>query len=201
MRSTHSVQPSTVPLPRGAFGFLVFDRLVNEGARLVGASHDAIAATDANVLVHEDDAVRALERGAGRADVDAGGVGAMLAHHRRGALRARLGIAQRDLADPLRVGFGVARAFPAVFVAAGGDAAVAIGGTLVGVDEEPPTNLRRSGLAGRARPGVFGAEGVERDAWSDEGRQGGAGALEERAAIGERPDRFGAGAHGFVSLR
>ncbi len=64
-------------------GLLVGERLVHEGACLVRAGHHAIAAADATVAVDQHDAVGALEGRAGRAHVDAGRLGAVLAHHRQ----------------------------------------------------------------------------------------------------------------------
>ncbi len=85
-------------------GLLFGQRFVHERARLVRAGHHAVAAADAGVAVDHHDAVGALERRAGRADVDARRLGAVLAHHRqrRGALG--LDLLDLDLADPLRVG-------------------------------------------------------------------------------------------------
>ena len=50
---------------------LVLQRLMHEGPRLVRAGHHAVAAADADVAVHQHDAVRAFERSAGRADIHA----------------------------------------------------------------------------------------------------------------------------------
>ena len=163
MRCTHSVQPSARALAARHVGLLVVERLVHERARLVRAGHHAIAAADADVLVHQHDAVGALERGAGRADVDAGRLRAVLAHHRRRLLASAGGIAQVDLADPLRVGLRPLPSVPAVFLV------------------RRPSRRRRSrwrhlfrsisrpqrtfALAGRrARAMACCAEGVERDA-------------------------------------
>ena len=82
-RCTHSVQPSTQPLPRGTSGFWSVSSSCTKRARLVRAGHHAIAAADADVPVDQHDAVGALERSAGGADVDAGRMLAMLAHHRQ----------------------------------------------------------------------------------------------------------------------
>jgi pyruvate/2-oxoglutarate dehydrogenase complex dihydrolipoamide acyltransferase (E2) component len=85
-------------------GLLVGERLVHEGARLVRAGHHAVAAADAGVAVDQHDAVGALERGAGGADVDARRLGAVLAHHRHRMRAAGLDLLELDLADPLRRG-------------------------------------------------------------------------------------------------
>ena len=88
-RCTHSVQRLDAALAARHVRLLVGDGLVHEGARLVGAGHHAVAAADAGVAVDQHDAVGALERRAGRAHVDAGRLGAVLAHHRRGIASRR----------------------------------------------------------------------------------------------------------------
>ena len=63
-------------------GFLVFQRLVDKLARLVRTGHHAVTAADTGMLVDQNDTVCAFERGAGRADIHAGRLFAVLAHHR-----------------------------------------------------------------------------------------------------------------------
>jgi hypothetical protein len=87
--------------PRRA-GQLLLHLLVDEGARLVRAGHDAVAAADAGVPVHHHDAVGAFERGAGGADVDARRVLAVLTHQRQVGHVAADVVLQLDLADPDR---------------------------------------------------------------------------------------------------
>ena len=77
-------------------GLLVDDLLVHERARLVWAGHHAVTAADAAVAVHQHDAVGALERRAGGADVDAGRLGAVLAHHRHRGRAAGLDLLDLD---------------------------------------------------------------------------------------------------------
>src|SRR5579883_158945 len=97
---------------------LIPQRLVNEGAGLVGTGHHAEATADADMLVDENDTVRALERGSRRTNVDAGRLVAMLAHHRHFAIRARPQIVQLDLSNPLRVDLRPVAFVPTVLVAA-----------------------------------------------------------------------------------
>jgi hypothetical protein len=47
------------------------DGLIHEGARLIGAGHHAKATAEADKFVNQYDAIAALERGPGRAYVDA----------------------------------------------------------------------------------------------------------------------------------
>src|SRR3990172_7892313 len=129
------------------------DLLEHDRARLVWAGHHAIAAADADVAVDQHDAVGAFERGAGGADVDAGRVLAMLAHHRRRMHAAAAHVLQLDLAYPLWVGARMPGALDAVFGGAGFDAIVATGSALVGVDQQAPADLPRHRLLGRARSG------------------------------------------------
>ena len=95
-------------------GQLVVHHLMDEAARLVGAGHHAVAAADAGMPVHHHDAVGALERGPGRADVHTGRVLAVLAHQRQVGHPPGQVVLQLDLADPDRllvvpVGLGLAR--------------------------------------------------------------------------------------------
>jgi len=143
---------------------LVAQRFVDERARLVGAGHHAIAATDAGMLVDQHDAVGALERRARGADIDTGRSGAMLAHHRQHLLFAGAQIAEMHLADPLRVRRRAGLAVPAVFALAGLDAGVDVGlAERVGIDQQPPA--RRAG-GGGARL----ADAVQHYAGRDQGR-------------------------------
>ena len=151
MRCTHSVQPSTQPLPRGTSGFWSVSGSCTKRARLVGAGHHAVAAADAAVAVDQHDAVGALERGAGRADVDAGRLGAVLAHHRQRGGAAGLDLLDLDLADPLRRGRRGPRV-EAVLGVAGADAVGAAAGALRRVDQQAPAHLGAGAGAGRARP-------------------------------------------------
>ncbi len=141
IRWTHSVQRFDAALAARHVRLLVRDRLVDERARAVRAGHHAVAAADARVPVDQHDAVGALERRAGRADVDAGRLGAVLAHHRQRA-HASAQVGEVDLADPLRVG-GALRARQPVLRVAGGDAGVAVGRALVHVDEQAPAHRTR----------------------------------------------------------
>ncbi len=64
----------------GAEGALVGGvGLVVDEAGIVGAGLHAVTAADAPVVVDHDDAVIALEGGAGGADIEAGGLGAVVA--------------------------------------------------------------------------------------------------------------------------
>ena len=98
---------------------LVGEFLVHERARLVRAGHDAIAAADADMPVDQHDAVGALERRAGGADVDAGRFGAVLAHHRHRMRAAAAQVFQINLAYPLRVGARMPRTLDPVLGRAG----------------------------------------------------------------------------------
>ena len=100
IRWTHSVHDFHAALAARHVRLLVDDRLVHERARLVRARHHAVAAADAAVPVHQHDAVGALERRTGGADVDAGRVGAVLAHHRRGPASLP---PRRSLSSTLRI--------------------------------------------------------------------------------------------------
>ena len=134
----------------------VLDPLVHEGARLERARHHAVAAADAGVLVHQHDAVRALERGAGGADVDAGRVRAVLAHQRQGADPAGRAITQRHLVDPSGIGRGSVHRLESVLVVAGAHAGVAVAGALGGIDEHPVAHLAADRLARPSGPAGAG---------------------------------------------
>src|SRR5690606_1871867 len=174
-------------------GLLLGERLVHEAARLVRAGYDAVAAADAGVPVDQHDAVGALERRSGGADVDAGRIGAVLAHHRRARRAARIAVPDLDLADPLRVGRQRASR-QAVLGVAGLHALVAVRRAARGVDEHAPAHLRRGGLAGRPRAlrrGDLDQPDARREQHAG---QGGGAAGEQRATRG-------AGAHGLARLR
>src|SRR5690606_36332375 len=174
-------------------GLLLGERLVHEAARLVRAGYDAVAAADAGVPVDQHDAVGALERRSGGADVDAGRVGAVLAHHRRARRAARIAVPDLDLADPLRVG-RLRAARQAVLGVARLHALVAVRRAARGVDEHAPAHLRRGGLAGRPRAlrrGDLDQPDARRE---QHARQRGGAAGEQRATRG-------AGSHGLARLR
>ena len=100
------------PLAARGLGQLLSDDLMDEGPRLVGAGHHAVAAADTGVPIHHDDAIGPLERGPGGADVHAGRVLAVLAHHRQIGHMAPEVVLHLDLADPdrlLQVPLGLGR--------------------------------------------------------------------------------------------
>src|SRR5581483_4568864 len=75
-RRRHALGESVVAeraLPRPAVALALIDDAV-------GAGGDAIAAAVADVLLHDDGAELGAEQRSGRAHVEAGGVGAVLAH-------------------------------------------------------------------------------------------------------------------------
>ncbi len=153
------------------------------------------------MFVDEDDAVRALERRAGRTDVDARRVGAVLAHHRDLALGSVLRIAQRHFANPLCVGFGVAGRPPAILVAAGFHTEIASGGALVQIDQERPSSGRGRRLIRRSRARFLRAESIKRHARSEQSREQTARAFEECPALGFAASLVEGGAHGLASRR
>ena len=98
MRSTHSVPPSAVPLPRGvARRWSSRSRSTKKRAPSGQAiTHNSSRCT---VPVHQHDPVGAVERGAGRADIHARRFGAMLAHDGQGYRRSALWVGGDDLAN------------------------------------------------------------------------------------------------------
>ena len=138
-------------LAAGGVGLLLGEGLVDEGARLVGTGHHAIAAADTGVFVYQDDAVGAAEGGAGRADIHAGRMFAVLAGQRQGELLIGDFISQVDLTDPVSV-LGIA-AFQgliaqAVFFVAGVDAGAAAVGAFFRVDKHAPAGFVVDRLVG-----------------------------------------------------
>ena len=119
--------------------FLIVQRLVNEGPRLVGAGHHTVAAANANVAVDKDNTVSAPEGCAGGADVDTWWLSTVLTHERhlegRTVLRARY----LEGANPLSVGGKVLGFGYAVFYFARGNAGVAAFFALAGVNQQPPS--------------------------------------------------------------
>ena len=164
--------------PAGRIRLLILQRLMHEGPRLVGAGHHAVAAADADMAVHQHDAVRALERSAGGADIDARRVRAVLAHDGNGEARAGSRVFRGDLANPLRVRLGMAGAFPAESFGAGRDAGRAAFLAFAGVDQKAPAHLRGRG---RCFGGSRLAHGVKRDAGREQRRRHGCRGLQESA--------------------
>jgi hypothetical protein len=121
------------------FRILVGQRLMHEGTRLVRTGHHAVTTADADVPVDQDDAVGALHRSAGRADIDAGRIFAMLAEHRQAVNPPVAQVLDVQFADVLRI-LRAGLAGQAVFGVAGGDAIVAAVATLGGVDQHAPTH-------------------------------------------------------------
>ena len=175
---------------------LILQRLVHEGSRLVGAGHHAVAAADADVLVDEHDAVGALERGAGRADVHAGRV-------RRSAGTSPAA----ENAAPVLGSFTVTLRIHCASVSgcpvlsqpyasgAGGDAGRAAIRAFAGVDQKPPAHLRRRGRAAAAAS----RQGVERDAGREQRRR-----MRRRALAGKHACRHRSGSpsgHGRALLK
>ena len=184
----HAARVDTVNAQRARFGSsgaswhlgpLVLERLVHKGTRLVGAGHHAIAAPDADVPVDQDDAVGSFERGSGRADVDTGRHGAVLAHDRHFAADIGLGIAHAHLADPLR--FVRVNLVQAVFVGAGRNAHVAAGRALVEVDKQAPAHLGIGWPAGQLRNGRRRGH-VEDDTGREHRHANAGGTLQEGAS-------------------
>jgi len=107
------------------------------------------------MLVYQDYAVGALEGSAGRAYVNAGRFGAMLAHEGQGFDGAGVFVFQVHPTDPLGVGCRTAVTLPAVFRPAGRNTDVPDFRVLVGVDQQSPPRLGRGRRAGG--PGCISA--------------------------------------------
>jgi hypothetical protein len=97
------------------------------------------------MAVHQHDAVSAFERGLGRADIHAGRMFAMLAHHRQRQSASAADILDLDLAYPLRVG-RAGLAGQAVLFVAGAHAIVAAFLALGGIDQHAPAHSRTGRL-------------------------------------------------------
>ena len=95
----------------------------------------------------------------------------MLTHHRRFPGRAGMRVTYRNLANPLDIGFRMARRSPAVLFFAGRNAKVAPRRTFAYINQKPPPLDRRGSLIGRTRLGVVGAERVQRDAGDEKRRK------------------------------
>ena len=89
-------------------------------------------------------------------------------------------VADRDLADPLCIGFGPTKTSQTVFITTRRYAGVAVIGALVGINQKPPTYFGVNGLIGRSGIG----HGVQQDAWSDRNACNSSGTLaDELTAI------------------
>ena len=164
---------------------LVVDRLVHERARLVGAGHHAVAAADADVPVDQHDAVGPLERGAGRADVDAGRAWrnagtspapralAPVAGSRTLTLRIHCGSVARWPVSPSRSRRGRRRRRRR-----------SSAGQALSVDQAGPSAPSARRPRRRARRGLRAAQRIERDAGREQHRQQPAGAAQQRAPVG-----------------
>src|SRR5450830_841388 len=78
---------------------------MDKGACFVWAGHQAIATANADVLVHQHDAIGALERSACRAHIDARWFGTMLAHHWQKLGFTGAQFLDFEFANPLGIGW------------------------------------------------------------------------------------------------
>src|ERR1700690_502217 len=142
-------------LAAGGVGHLgVMQVFMHQRAGLVGAGHHAVAAGDANMPVHQDNSIGALERRTSRAHVHTGRLLAVLAHQGQIVFLPGALVGELHLADPLRIlraGFQG----PAILGAARGHTGIATGSALGRVDEQAPAVLAGHTLLGRAPLGNF----------------------------------------------
>ena len=100
------------------------------------------------MLVDQNDSVGPLERGAGRTDIHARRMLAVLAEQGKSLRIAGLLVTQLDLADPLGIGLGTAVTGQTMFLSAGIDALCAALCAFAGIDQHAPANSGGDGLIG-----------------------------------------------------
>ena len=99
------------------------------------------------MLVHQHDTIGPFERSTRRANVHAGRLSAMLAHHWQRLTGAGFGVGDIDFPDPLGIGGFPAMPLQTIFPAASADAVVTTVITTVEVDQHSPTYIAGYGTA------------------------------------------------------
>ena len=127
---------------------------MHEGARLVRAGHDAITAANADMFVHQHNAVSTFERGAGRAHIDTGRFGTVLAHHGQGLGLAGAQFLDFYFADPLGIG-GLGAPREPVLSVTRGDAIRAATGALGAIKPRRPDFVSPASLDGELGTGIM----------------------------------------------
>jgi len=146
----HTMNTKIAPL-HGAFASwavraLICQGLMDKGAGLVGAGDHAVTTANAAVTIHQYDAILPLKGCTGGADINAGRVFTVLAHHGQFALPTGLFVLQVDQPYPLGIGLGSAVAGQTMLFVAGCDTGITPLGAPGGIYQHSPAHLVTGGF-------------------------------------------------------